>query len=222
MSGFPRIPRAILAAFMLATSANPSFSATINAEIFRFVDIFVDVRVQGQILPGDAERLATLAMSLKPEDAEGYLWLYVTINSGGGSVREALKIGRFLRSHNASVQLQEGDHCLSSCVFILIAGVMRVAHRVDAIVGVHRPFLFAADQDQDFEQTYWETRSGLEAYFDEMRVPRALLDLMYSVPPGEMRILSRDEMGLFLPFMDPVYEEQTVTSLAHSYGVNNF
>ena len=99
---------------------------------------------------------------------------------------------------------------------------MRDTHAVDAIVGVHRPFLFAADQDQDFERAYRETRSELEAYFDEMRVPRSLLDLMYSVPPDEMRILSRDEMELFLPSMDPVYEEQTVTDLAQSYGVSNF
>ena len=37
-----------------------------------------------------------------------------------------------------------------------------------------------------------------------------------------MRSLSRDELDLFLPFMDPVYEEQTVTNLAQSYGVTNF
>jgi hypothetical protein len=111
---------------------------------------------------------------------------------------------------------------LSSCVFILTAGVVRVTHLVDVVVGVHRPFLLAADQDQDFEKSYRETRIELEAYFDEMRVPRSLLDLMYSIPPGEMRILSRDELDLFLPFMDPVYEEQEVTDLAQSYGVSKF
>ena len=55
-----------------------------------------------------------------------------------------------------------------------------------------------------------------------MRVPRSLLELMYSVPPGEMRILSRDEIVLYLPQMDPVYEEQRVTALAQSYGITNF
>jgi hypothetical protein len=98
---------------------------------------------------------------LKREDAWELLWLRVHINSVGGSVSEALKIGRFLRSHNASVGLWKGDQCLSSCVFILMAGVMRDAHAVDAIDGIHRPFLFAADKHQDFEQTYRETRSEL-------------------------------------------------------------
>ena len=182
----------------------------------------MEVRVEGQIVPGDAERLAKLALSLKREDIWKLNWLHVTINSGGGSVREALKIGRFLRSHNAFVWLWKGDQCLSSCVFILMAGAMRDAHTVDATVGVHRPFLFAAEQDQDFEQAYRETRSELEAYFDEMRVPRSLLDLMYSVPPGEMRILSLDEIELFLPSMDPVYEEQKVTALAQIHDLSNF
>jgi hypothetical protein len=222
MSGLGAVPRSILVASILTASSNPSFSATINAEVVRFAGIDVDVRVEGQILPGDGERLATLALSLKPEDADGFPWLYVTINSEGGSVSEALKIGRFLRHHKASVQFRRGDQCLSSCVFILMAGVMRVTHLVDAVVGVHRPFLFEADQDQDFERVYLETRSQLEAYLDEMRVPRSLLDLMYSVPPDEMRILSRDELDLFLPFMDPVYDEQQVTDLAQSYGVSNF
>jgi hypothetical protein len=154
----------------------------------------VEVRIEGQIVPGDAERLATLAMSLKREDAWELNWLHVSINSGGGSVSEALKIGRFLRSHNAFVGLWKDDQCLSSCVFILMAGVSRDAHLGVGIVGVHRPFLFAAEQDQDFAQAYRQTRSELDAYFDEMRSPRSLLDVMYRVPPGEMRILSRDEI----------------------------
>ena len=86
-----------------------------------FTGEYVKVRVEGQIVPGDAERLANLALPLRREDALTYLWLYVTINSEGGSVSEALKIGRFLRSHNASVQFRKGDQCLSSCVFILMA-----------------------------------------------------------------------------------------------------
>jgi hypothetical protein len=210
--------RAILIAFILAMSANPSFSATIEGE----ADRIVTVRIEGQISPGDAERLATLALSLKREDAWELLWLHVYIDSGGGLVSEALKIGRFLRSHNAIV-FATGEQCLSSCIFILMAGAMRDAHVLgDPIVGVHRPFLFAADQNQDLEQAYRETRSELESYFDEMRVSRQLLDLMYSVPPGEMRILSPDELDLFLPTMDPVYEEQRVTSSAQIYGISNF
>jgi hypothetical protein len=182
----------------------------------------VEVRIEGQIVPGDAERLATLALSLKRQDVWELNWLHVSIDSVGGSVRQALKIGRFLRRQNAFVGLRKDDQCLSSCVFILMAGVMRDAHLGVGIVGVHRPFLFAADSDHDFEQSYRETRNELEVYFDEMRVSRSLLDLMYSVPPGEMRILSSGEIESFLPSMDPVYEEQRVTSSARIYDLSNF
>lgn len=216
MSGLAPVPRLIFAAFMLAASANPSFSATITAE----ADTFVDVRIEGQITSGDAERIAALALSLKREDAWELNWLHVSINSGGGSVSEALKIGRFLRSQNASVNLRW--ECLSSCVFILMAGVMRNALLGGGTVGVHRPFLFSANQDEDFEQVYRETRRMLEAYFNEMRIAVSLLDLMYSVPPGEMRALSRDELEVFFPHMDPVYEEQRVTSSARIYDISNF
>jgi hypothetical protein len=145
-----RVPRAILFAFILAWSSDPSNSATITAE----PDRLVEVRIEGQIVPGDAERLAALAMPLKRQDAWELNWLHVSINSEGGSVSEALQIGRFLRSHNAFVGLRKDDQCLSSCVFILMAGVTRDTDLGDKIVGVHRPFLFAANQEQDFNQTY--------------------------------------------------------------------
>jgi hypothetical protein len=182
---------------------------------------FVHVHISGPIAPGDADRVKTFVQS-KPNEASELRWLTVHIDSAGGSVREALRIGRLLRSQNAVVMV--GANCQSSCVFVLMSGVMRFGFDSGGSasrVGVHRPHLGEAEVGQDFLRSYRQLRSELEAYFDEMRVSRALLDLMYSVRPEDMRVLANSELEELLPIDDPVYDEQQTTVLAMRYGVTN-
>jgi hypothetical protein len=182
---------------------------------------FVHVHISGPIAPGDADRVK----NVRPVETQRSIRASLADrphDSAGGSVREALRIGRLLRSQNAVVMV--GANCQSSCVFVLMSGVMRFGFDSGGSasrVGVHRPHLGEAEVGQDFLRSYRQLRSELEAYFDEMRVSRALLDLMYSVRPEDMRVLANSELEELLPIDDPVYDEQQTTVLAMRYGVTN-
>lgn len=207
----------VIAGYVLLVSASiPAIAATISADQ---AAPWVKLHIEGLNKPGDAKKVAKMALALKPKDAWDLNWLHVYLNSRGGSVRESIRIGLFLRNNNASISVYSNQVCRSSCVFVLISGVMRMTAK--ETIGIHRPFLQRVDVDQDFEKMYRDTRGELEKYFDKMRVSKGLLDLMYSVPPNEMRILSDAEIQQFLPFEDPVYEEKRTTHSAQGYALTN-
>lgn len=118
------------------------------------------------------------------------------LNSGGGGVEAALKIGRFLRQKNALALVQEGDICISSCMLVL-AGA---AHRdIKGIVGVQRPYepsdmnVSSAGQ----KEKYNKLRGAVRSYLAEMNVQQNLYDDMLLIPPDKVRILSEESLGRY-------------------------
>ncbi|WOH50082.1 hypothetical protein [Bradyrhizobium sp. sBnM-33] len=61
----------------------------------------------------------------------------VVLNSPGGSVSDALAMGRLIRDRNFGTEIEAGKHCASSCPLVFAGGVeRRVGDK--AIVGVHQ------------------------------------------------------------------------------------
>ena len=61
----------------------------------------------------------------------------VVLNSPGGSVADALAMGRLIRERNFSTEIESGKYCASSCPLVFAGGVeRRVGDR--AVVGVHQ------------------------------------------------------------------------------------
>ena len=85
----------------------------------------------GSIQPGDAERFVTFldTQVVAPE--------VIYLNSPGGSVADALAIGRVLRQDELAVAMSDGDICLSACPYILAGGLPREVPE-GAAVGVHQ------------------------------------------------------------------------------------
>jgi hypothetical protein len=61
----------------------------------------------------------------------------VYLNSPGGSIVDAMAIGRMLRKIGLSASVERGATCASACVYILAAAKSR---RIDGLVGIHRPY----------------------------------------------------------------------------------
>ena len=182
----------------------------------------LELLLTGPIVAGDAGRLVAF-IGQKPKDPiRSNIGLGVRLDSEGGNVDEALKIGRILRSHNAFVQISgvPKQRCASSCVFIYMARVIRIPGGNDSI-GIHRPYLARAQVGDNFEQNYKSLRGKLDAYFDEMHVSKALLDLMFSTPPERTRFLTEDEIDDYLPLQDPVFNELRTTQAASVYNITN-
>lgn len=153
------------------------------------------ILLTGQIEPGDGARIATQIAS-NPADI-------VVLHSPGGSVSDALEVGRALRASGKETELRDTDVCLSACPYILSAGVeRRVAE--GGRVGVHQhyygenTFLPAFMAVQDIQRGQGEVMR----YLDEMGVDPMVLTHALSTPPQSIYLLTAEEMERYLVVTD--------------------
>ena len=142
----------------------------------------------GQIAQGDADRFDEYLEVRRIFDR-------VRLNSPGGSVRDALEIGRRLRADEADTMMGALDICLSACPYILASGVTRTIHD-DAQVGVHQHFfdtnvaLPAFIAVEDIQRGQGEVM----AYLDEMGVDPRLMQHALVTPPDEIYVLLPEQL----------------------------
>jgi hypothetical protein len=89
------------------------------------------LRATGTIYPGSAKTFAE-----EVEKRGGYIKTIV-LHSPGGSVTDALAMGRLIRKKNFTTQVEAGRYCASSCPLIFAGGVERRAGE-KAVIGVHQ------------------------------------------------------------------------------------
>ncbi len=90
----------------------------------------------GTIDPGSAERFAAEI------EARGEYVKTVMLDSPGGSVDDALAIGRLIHEKGLTTSVPAGRLCASSCPIIFASGAERIAARTAAI-GVHQIYAAA-------------------------------------------------------------------------------
>jgi hypothetical protein len=144
------------------------------------------VRVTEDIAPGDYERLL---QGLKRNPGK-FARKIALLDSIGGSLGEAIKMGRLLREAGFDTWVPRNSVCQGTCVYLLAAGHAR---RVRGYVGLHRPYFPGGDS--------WladgASRYSPAAYLREMDVPVALLDDMAAIEPGRMRVLSAQDLARY-------------------------
>jgi hypothetical protein len=89
------------------------------------------LRATGTISPGTAKEFAA-----EVEKRGGYIKT-VVLHSPGGSVTDALEMGRLIRKKNFSTQVEAGRYCASSCPLVFAGGIERRAGD-KATIGVHQ------------------------------------------------------------------------------------
>jgi hypothetical protein len=87
----------------------------------------------GTIAPGTAD-----AFAAEVEKRGGYVKT-VVLHSPGGSVQDALRIGKLIRDKGFSTEVENGKYCASACPLIFAGGVERRAGE-KAAIGVHQVF----------------------------------------------------------------------------------
>ena len=90
----------------------------------------------GTIDPGSAERFA------QEIAARGEYVSTVLLDSPGGSVDDALTIGRLILEKDLSTEVRNGGLCASSCPLIFASGETRIAGQ-EAAIGVHQIYAAA-------------------------------------------------------------------------------
>ncbi len=154
-------------------------------------------RLTGTIAPGDAGRFAEWLATRSAKPAR------VALHSAGGSVGDALEIGRTIREAALATEVPAGRLCLSACPYILAGGVERHVG-AGAAVGVHQhyhgenSYLPAFLAVEDIQRGQAEVMTHLS----DMGVDPRMMIPALSTPPAEIYVLVRDELegfGLVTP-----------------------
>lgn len=146
--------------------------------------------LEGTIAPGDSDRLA--------ETLERQEVTLARLDSPGGSVRDALAIGRHLRAAGIATEVPDGAICLSACPYVLAGGTTRRVS-AGAAVGVHQHYFgentalpaFLAVEDIQRGQ------AEVVGYLVEMGIDLRLMQPALATPPDEVYILVPDELHDF-------------------------
>lgn len=149
------------------------------------------IYASGEIRPGDFERLRAFLRT----DFDAYIESSrkVRVNSNGGDVVEAIKIGGLLKDMYAELVI-DGD-CASSCFLLFVSAVDR---HFTGRLGIHRPYFnpryFAGLRPLDAEMKQLELTNALNTFLERNDVPRSLIDKMNSTSSKEIYWLNETEV----------------------------
>lgn len=204
--------------FIIFTTGSPSIVSAMNYSIGYQVDDTGDSRphsisMTGKIEGGDYEKLLSFIRA-NPYDV--FTGLGVTkIQSNGGDLVEAIKIGKLLKTLRARVFAEE---CISACFFIYVMAPTHLfsftgASDITRSLGVHRPYFdkqnFAKLSPKQAELRYEELEKNARDVLVSAKVPQNLIDKMFSVPSSDVYFLTYDEkvqLGMF----HPAFEELVI------------
>jgi hypothetical protein len=137
----------------------------------------------------------------------------VKLDSLGGDVAEAMKIGKLLRARQVATFVTTDAVCASSCVLVLAGGVKRIAFGPVAIHSFYSPDLLGSGDFTQSNKRYDAVARSIEDYLREMRVSRSLLDAMMKIPHDAVKELSLQELDSFgLVGIDPAYAQSRKTT----------
>ncbi|MGB3243740.1 MAG: hypothetical protein WBB25_04360 [Sulfitobacter sp.] len=148
--------------------------------------------LEGSIADGDAERIVKQIDALTPAPER------VILNSPGGSVRDALDLGRHLRDAGINTSMRDGDICYSACPYLLAAGTLRDIPDT-ASVGVHQHYFgentllpaFVAVEDIQRGQ------GQVMRYLDSMGIDPLVMQHALVTPPDEIYVLLPEELRAY-------------------------
>ena len=146
-------------------------------------------RLEGGIDGGDAARLIALIDAADPTPET------LILQSPGGSVSDALELGRHIRAKGIKTQMLAGEYCYSACPYLLAAGATRDIN-ADASVGVHQhyfgqnTFLPAAFAVEDIQRGQGEVMT----YLNDMGIDPLVMQHALSTPPDQIYVLVPDEL----------------------------
>jgi hypothetical protein len=150
------------------------------------------IYASGEIRSGDFDRLR--AFLRKDFDAYIKSTRTVTVNSNGGDIVEAIKVGGLLRDMYAEVDIAVDGVCVSACFLLYVSAIER---NFTGRLGVHRPYFdqryFAGLRPPDAEKKQLELTMALNTFLERNDVPRALLDKMNSTSSKEIYWLNEKD-----------------------------
>jgi hypothetical protein len=142
----------------------------------------------GTITPGIAQAFAAEI------DKRGDYVKTVVLNSPGGSVIDALAMGRLIREHKFATEVEAGKYCVSSCPLVFAGGIERRAGN-RAVIGVHQIAAKKADGVPRDEMSLAQTVSArCQRYLGEMGVNLQVWVHAMETPHDKLFVFKSDEL----------------------------
>lgn len=144
----------------------------------------------GTIEPGTAKLFAA-----EIEKRGGYIKT-VVLRSPGGSVSDALEMGRLIRKKQFSTEIEAGRYCASSCPLLFAGGIERRAGE-KAQIGVHQ--VFAVTREGTLTSTAGmadaqRVSAECQRYLREMGVDLEVWTHAMETPRDELYYFKKDEL----------------------------
>lgn len=166
-------------------SVDPGLPRRLVTELTQ-IDDRPTLAVRGAIATGDSERIVAELLETRPQ--------VITLNSPGGSVSDALAIGRAVRDIGADTYLEGTAVCFSACPYIFVGGASRYIED-NARIGVHQhsfgkssfiPVFLAVE---DIQRGQAEVLDHLDAMGIDVRIMGPAM----STPADEIYVLTAEE-----------------------------
>lgn len=143
--------------------------------------------VSGVIERGDTDELVKY---LRSDPDISLLINDVWLNSPGGNLVEAMKLGSLLETLGLSAMVPNGARCASACFFVWVGASGRVA--LGELV-IHRPYFDMSGSSasaSDYEQAYRDASESAYKYLRQRNVPTSLIEVMMRVSSSDGYTLS--------------------------------
>jgi hypothetical protein len=120
----------------------------------------------------------------------------VVLNSPGGSVADALAMGRLIREKKFATEVEAGKYCASSCPLMFFGGVERRA-REKAAIGVHQVFALASAENvavRDDMSDAQRISAKCQRYLGDMGVNLQVWVHAMETPKDKLFVFKPDEL----------------------------
>lgn len=191
--------------------ANDPFIARLRDEGLKRLDhpFCLTALLNGEIKTGDARAVEAMVQTNLP-----FLG-FLALNSNGGSVDEAMQIGRVARRYYLGTEAPSnfdrhrivwffggkiteapgGAICASACFFAWLGG----ANRTGNVLGIHRPFPPATDMQKlspaEAGRLYHDLSGKILAYLTEMDAAPHWLSDMMRIPSDDLYVVPENEIA---------------------------
>lgn len=199
------------------------------AATFATDDLGLSITMSGEIRSGDAERLVSIFLAVKPIYANLYLYpSSLNLDSPGGDVAEAIRIADLVKVLSLSVAtVPDGKGvCASSCFLIYVAALERSATGVDTLktegakgnlglLGIHRPYLQQHADGPEGAKRQEQIMNDMRGYLIKAGVGHGLIDKMMAHASNDIYWLNAEEVRALGRYA-PGVEEQLISKCGYS------